>query len=153
MRGTGMTACLLAIQLLAMPAAMAGEMYQWTDANGKRHFTDKPPPPGVQAERSTLRDLPAKGPRQDAEANAGGEDPAAAFQREQAADLAERRRERQEAKQKREDAEKRWAAEQEDREWEHAKRQREQKETKCRNLKDAADRASGLKARWEKECG
>ena len=39
-----------AVLALGMSApALAGEVYQWTDAEGRRHFGDRPPPAGATA--------------------------------------------------------------------------------------------------------
>ena len=38
---------LLGLSLLTLHSVQAGELYKWTDANGKVHFSDKPPKPSV----------------------------------------------------------------------------------------------------------
>ena len=38
----------LVLILLSLPA-LAGTLYRWTDANGKVHYTDQPPPAGAKA--------------------------------------------------------------------------------------------------------
>ncbi|MEW6132608.1 MAG: glutaredoxin family protein [Pseudomonadota bacterium] len=44
----------LALLLLSVPA-MAGTLYRWTDADGKVHYTDQPPPPTARnATRKTF---------------------------------------------------------------------------------------------------
>ncbi len=35
--------CLLFTALLFLPAASVGDIYRWTDADGQRHFSDRPP--------------------------------------------------------------------------------------------------------------
>ncbi len=38
---------LFALPALSLPAT-AGSVYRWTDAQGKTHFSDQPPPPGAK---------------------------------------------------------------------------------------------------------
>ena len=45
---------LLLLLATAVPV-MAGDMYEWTDANGVRHFSDSPPPGGVKGKRITVK--------------------------------------------------------------------------------------------------
>jgi Domain of unknown function (DUF4124) len=40
------------LTLCAAPAAFAGEVYQWKDANGVTHYSQTPPPQGKYAARS-----------------------------------------------------------------------------------------------------
>ena len=40
---------------LALPA-VAGELYQWKDANGVTHYSDSPPPAGADYENRTIHD-------------------------------------------------------------------------------------------------
>lgn len=49
----------LLLILLSLPA-MAGTLYRWTDADGKVHFTDQPPPPG--AKTSTQKNYKGSAP-------------------------------------------------------------------------------------------
>lgn len=42
---------LLLILLLAASGPHAGTVYTWTDADGRTHFSDAPPPAGVESER------------------------------------------------------------------------------------------------------
>ncbi len=46
------------LALLAASGAWAAN-YKWTDAEGKVHYTDKPPPPGIESQ--TLRSVPHPG--------------------------------------------------------------------------------------------
>lgn len=64
------------LALLATASAHATQMYSWTDANGTRHFSDRPPPETVAAKKIDLpkRDAPAV-----AEPQQGSEDGAAAI--------------------------------------------------------------------------
>ncbi len=39
---------LLLILLLALPLAVAAQVYKWTDASGTVHFSDSPPPQGTK---------------------------------------------------------------------------------------------------------
>lgn len=45
---------ILLLALLAVASAHATQMYSWTDANGTRHFSDRPPPGATEAKRSIL---------------------------------------------------------------------------------------------------
>ena len=54
-----------ALLILGMAAGLeAGEIYQWIDKDGVRHFTDGPPPPGAQMveglSQGQAEDLPAR---------------------------------------------------------------------------------------------
>ena len=40
---------LIAFSLLAFALTAAAQLYRWTDANGKVHYTDTPPPHGIAA--------------------------------------------------------------------------------------------------------
>lgn len=40
---------------MALPA-VAGELYQWKDADGVTHYSDSPPPTGADYENRTIRD-------------------------------------------------------------------------------------------------
>jgi len=42
---------LIYLLLLASPFVQAGEVFRWTDAQGKVHYSDQPPPPGAQSAR------------------------------------------------------------------------------------------------------
>lgn len=42
----------LAVLLLASLPAVAGEVYQWKDANGVTHYSDAPPPTGEYSNRT-----------------------------------------------------------------------------------------------------
>jgi glutaredoxin len=67
---------LLLLALLALPLTAASEIYRWTDAQGKVHYSDNPPPE-AQAKQikvrinsiegpavvSTVRDAPAAKPK------------------------------------------------------------------------------------------
>ena len=60
---------------LALPA-MAGELYQWKDANGVTHYSDAPPPGKTDYQNRTIRDsggtpaTTAAAPAQPAESDA-----------------------------------------------------------------------------------
>jgi glutaredoxin len=68
-----MTACpVLLLALLALPLAVSADIYRWTDAQGKVHYSDSPPPEAKAkqvkikinsieglAVVSTVRDAPA----------------------------------------------------------------------------------------------
>ena len=47
-----LTVLAAALALGAAPAAFAGEVYQWKDANGVTHYSQTPPPQGKFAARS-----------------------------------------------------------------------------------------------------
>lgn len=60
----------LAVLLAALPA-LAGEIYQWKDANGVSHYSDSPPP-----DRKGVQSRPLKGgPAAPAETGKPTEDP------------------------------------------------------------------------------
>lgn len=63
------------LALLATASAHAAQMYSWTDANGTKHFSDRPPPESVAAKKL---DLPARDATAVAEAQDGDQDDAAA---------------------------------------------------------------------------
>ncbi len=46
----------------AAPAVLAANMYKWTDAEGNVHFTQEPPPPGVQGQKLAPPPPPAESP-------------------------------------------------------------------------------------------
>ena len=46
----------------AAPAVLAATMYKWTDANGNVHFTQEPPPPGIQGQKLAPPPPPAESP-------------------------------------------------------------------------------------------
>jgi len=48
----------LVLVIAALPAA--AQLYRWTDAQGKVHFSDSPPPPGARDVRK--KGVPAQGP-------------------------------------------------------------------------------------------
>ncbi|WP_020207703.1 DUF4124 domain-containing protein [Gilvimarinus chinensis] len=52
-----MRLCLLLLIFITLPAA--AQLYQWTDENGRTHFSDKPPP-GQQVEAPVSSPAPAK---------------------------------------------------------------------------------------------
>lgn len=67
---------LLLLAMLALPLAAAADIYRWTDAQGKVHYSDSPPPEAKArqvkikinsiespAVVSTLRDAPAAKPK------------------------------------------------------------------------------------------
>jgi len=39
--------CLMMVFLAVAPCAMAGQVYEWIDEKGVKHFTNEPPPPGA----------------------------------------------------------------------------------------------------------
>lgn len=57
----------LLLLTLASSIVFAGQVYEWTDANGKRHFSDTPPA-GVEAKATGIR----TGPRTSSTPPAGG---------------------------------------------------------------------------------
>lgn len=52
----------LAASLLLAAVPAAAELYKWTDAEGKVHFSDQPPPPGVKAPVTVKPGRPAVAP-------------------------------------------------------------------------------------------
>lgn len=42
-------ALLLAVGLMVLGTPVSAELYKWTDAEGRVHFSDQPPPPEVRA--------------------------------------------------------------------------------------------------------
>lgn len=63
-----------AVLLLLAPLAM-GQAYKWTDASGTVHYSDNPPPKGVQAKRITTSGSvqPLAEPAKPASANSSSE--------------------------------------------------------------------------------
>lgn len=59
------------LALLATASAHATQMYSWTDANGTRHFSDRPPPESVAAKKI---ELPRRDTATAAEPQQGEED-------------------------------------------------------------------------------
>lgn len=53
------TGVILALSLMAAFAAEAGTVYRWTDAQGRVHFGDEPPPGSNRGERVSLPDSAA----------------------------------------------------------------------------------------------
>lgn len=151
--GSVAAAILIGLLLLsaAIPPAGAAEMYQWVDANGKRHFTDKPPPAGVNAERAVLRPAPAlTAPAADA---ADDEVPETEVRAREQQRLDAMRRENE--RQWRDDVEKSRLAEQARQEAQRREREAKlqaDKDEKCERLKDVADKAYAFRGRYEKEC-
>lgn len=43
-----MLICLVMVGLFFVPCALAGQVYEWIDENGVKHFTNEPPPPGAR---------------------------------------------------------------------------------------------------------
>ncbi|MEW6377377.1 MAG: glutaredoxin domain-containing protein [Thermodesulfobacteriota bacterium] len=43
--------------------AISGEIYKWIDKDGNIHFSDTPPPPGVDAEIKRFKEEPTEKPR------------------------------------------------------------------------------------------
>lgn len=52
----------LAAGLILMGAPVSAELYKWTDAEGKVHFSDQPPPPEVKAPVTVKPRRPAAAP-------------------------------------------------------------------------------------------
>jgi hypothetical protein len=128
----------------ALPAA---EMYQWVDAQGKRHFTDKPPPAGVAAERSAVpsafrvsKDVPPES------------DDLTDEERRRAQAEKARQKQWQEASDRREKDARRWQEEADDRERKQKRAAAVKKEEDCKRMKDLADQAYSFKSRYEREC-
>lgn len=136
------SACLL---MLAPSAGAAGEMYQWVDENGKRQFSDKPPPQGVNAQKaavpSATRVSGANEMAGDDESDGAGAKP-----------RADREKTRQQYDAYRLEQAKKQAAEEEERRWREQRDKAKAKEEKCKRLKDLADKAYGMKPRYEAEC-
>jgi len=67
------------VLLLAISASVsAGDVYEWTDANGVRHFSDQPPPDRKKAKRVVVKGgVTTNQPVEEPE-KAGGEGPALA---------------------------------------------------------------------------
>ena len=95
--------------LLVPVSAMAGQMYKWTDADGKIHYSDQPPPgQGVKQSRTiSTPTAPAPAPAADAEKAADGKQAAVSPARqktpaEQEMEFRKRRLEAAEAEKKKE---------------------------------------------------
>jgi hypothetical protein len=50
---------LLCFALLAISSAASSEIYKWKDKDGKIHYSDTPPPPGLEAEIRKFKEEPA----------------------------------------------------------------------------------------------
>jgi hypothetical protein len=50
---------LLCFVLLAVSPAVPSEFYRWKDKDGKVHYSDTPPPPGMEAEIRKFKEEPA----------------------------------------------------------------------------------------------
>jgi hypothetical protein len=50
---------LLSFVLLAISPAVSSEIYKWKDKDGKIHYSDTPPPPGMEAEIKKFKEEPA----------------------------------------------------------------------------------------------
>ena len=89
-----LTRHLLTLMLaLGSAAAIAGQVYSWTDASGKRHFSDKPPP-GVEATKTGIRTsspVPS-GPAAGGAQQSTGDAPAAPKTWKEKAEAADKRR-------------------------------------------------------------
>jgi len=124
----------------------AGEMYQWVDADGKKHFTDRPPPPGIGAEKAALPAAPAPGRQAQAASDGAAAEPASDFARQL-------REKQQKMAQERMQAQKEQGlSAEEERKKRAAQKQAQQKADKCKRLKDVADKAYAFKGRYEREC-
>jgi hypothetical protein len=137
-----------AMVLLMSAVSAASEMYQWVDADGKKHFTDRPPPAGVAVEKAAVPVAPAPGKPAEAgeDASAAGKEPAPDFARQLREKQQKMARERMQSQQQQ-----RLAAD-EERQKRAAQKKARDKEEKCKRLKDVADQAYGFKARYEREC-
>lgn len=51
---TRMKYLLLVILIVCLPYNAGAEMYQWVDEDGTKHFTNSPPPEGINADKSTV---------------------------------------------------------------------------------------------------
>ena len=51
--------CLLCLVLLPLSSAVSSDIYKWKDKDGKIHYSDAPPPPGLEAEIKTFKEEPA----------------------------------------------------------------------------------------------
>ena len=51
--------CLLCFVLLPLSSAGSSEIYRWKDKDGRVHYSDSPPPPGMGAEIKTFKEEPA----------------------------------------------------------------------------------------------
>ena len=96
---TGLALC------LALPAA--AQMYKWVDANGKIHYSDKPPPSNVKTEKLRTPSQPvaapaASAPKDAAQKDAAKSGPKSIAEQEQAF----RKRQTDEAKAEKEQAQK-----------------------------------------------
>jgi hypothetical protein len=51
---------LICLILLLASSAVPAEIYKWKDQDGKIHYSDSPPPPGVDAEIKKFEEPPSK---------------------------------------------------------------------------------------------
>jgi glutaredoxin len=58
-----LTVLLVVIFLSLTTSAISGEIYKWIDKDGNIHFSDTPPPPGVDAEIKRFKEEPTEKPR------------------------------------------------------------------------------------------
>lgn len=144
MRAAGLLGFLL---VFASSPLNAGEMYQWVDENGKRHFTDKPPPAGVAAQKSALPVAAPVSRESAAEDDAGPEQASATDTQRKA-----REKQRDQARQRQEAQHKQRLADEEERVRREQRKAAQAKEEKCKRLKDVADKAYSFKERYEAEC-
>lgn len=151
MQGKLLMGLLLSLALAAAIPVSAAEMYQWVDENGKRHFTDKPPPSGIASEKAPLKSLPPITKTPDV---AVSDDIDAVEARERAREqreiAAEKRREKNEKRY--EEDRLRREQEAEDEIWRKKQKAEADKEEKCKRLKAVADQAYSFKSRYEREC-
>lgn len=145
LRNVGMVFSLVAL-VLAGAAVEAAEVYRWVDADGRKHFTDHPPPPGIAVEKAALPAAPAPGQPAGGVVQGTGE-PAADFARQLREKQQKMSREREKTRQQQQ------LSAEEERLKRAAQKQAQEREEKCRRLKDVADKAYGFKARYERECG
>lgn len=54
--------CFLLVLLLATGGSWAGQMYRWTDASGRTHFSDRPPPADASTGGVQQSELPQARP-------------------------------------------------------------------------------------------
>jgi len=50
---------LLGVILLPISTAFSSEFYRWKDKDGKIHYSDSPPPAGMETEIKTFKEEPA----------------------------------------------------------------------------------------------
>lgn len=76
---------LTAVALLLLAPLALGQAYKWTDAGGTVHYSDSPPPKGVQAKRITTTGSvqPLAEPAKPAASNASAENQPAQAQAQQ----------------------------------------------------------------------